>query len=303
MTEISEGNNSRGNNSRDSNSKENNNKVINNKEITPGRIWKLWSKIQKERPLVHCITNIVTVNDCANILLAAGASPTMAHHPLEAAEVTEGCRSLVCNLGATEAFEAMTAAGKRASELSHPLVIDPVGVSGSSYRRELCFTLIRHTSPSCIRGNFSEIRALAFNQKTTAGVDALRSDTMNDRIREAADVVRTLAIRYKTIVIASGETDLLSDGSRTYAIHNGSPLMAKITGSGCMSSALLGAFLSVENTLESAVASCAVMGICGEIAQAKTEALNGGTGTFRTQLIDTVSLLEEAQIKVRYSLQ
>lgn len=266
-------------------------------EINSEEIWKIWQKIQKERPLVHCITNIVTVNDCANILLAAGASPTMAHHPLEAAEVTEGCRSLVCNLGATESLDAMTAAGIRAREIGRPIVLDPVGASGSSYRRKLCLELIGKIHPSCIRGNFSEIRALAADQKTAAGVDAGRNDSVSpETLFRAGNLVQDFAKRTGALVIASGAIDLVSDGERAYSVYNGTPWMARITGCGCMSSALLGAFLAVEGTLESAVSSCAVMGICGEIAMKKTKDCGGGTGTFRVYLMDAVSLLTKKDL-------
>lgn len=267
-------------------------------EVSAEIIWDLWTKIQEERPVIHCITNVITINDCANILLAAGASPTMAHHPLEAAEVTEGCRSLVCNLGATENFEAILTAGKRASQILHPVVLDPVGVSGSSFRRGLCFELMGQVKPSCIRGNLSEIKALATDSRTTAGVDAAKEDTIQgDSLEDHAVLVRNFAARCGTIVIASGETDLISDGITVYAVHNGSKIMSKITGSGCMASSLLGAFLSVRNSMESAVSACAVMGICGELAGRRNRELRGGTGTYRTQLIDAVSLLKKSQVK------
>ncbi len=269
-------------------------------KMTTEYIWDLWTKIQAERPLVHCITNIVTVNDCANILLAAGASPTMAHHPSEVEEVTAGCRSLVLNLGATESVEAMKRAARKASELGHPIVIDPVGVSGSSWRRELCAQVMREAAGtfSCIRGNLSEIKALAANQGTAVGVDAAQSDRMQAQtLQEAADTVRELAAGTGAIVIASGQTDLVSDGKCVYAVRNGSPLMARITGSGCMSSALLGAFLSAEQSLEAAAASCVVMGIAGELAEQRTRQQKGGTGTFRTCLLDAVSMLEKNQLE------
>lgn len=267
-------------------------------ELTSEKICDFWTAIQEERPVIHCITNMVTVNDCANILLAAGASPVMAHHPLEAAEVTEGCRALVCNLGATESFDAMLAAAERAVEIGHPVVLDPVGVSGSSYRRSLCFELMNHANPSVIRGNLSEIRALVTGSRTAAGVDAAMEDRIQEGVPEnTMQVVRTLAQNRGTIVIASGETDVISDGETVYTVHNGSRMMSRITGSGCMASSLLGAFLSIESSLESAAAACTVMGICGEISRRRTKELRAGTGTYRTELIDAVSLLKRAQIK------
>ena len=267
-------------------------------ELTSEKICDLWSAIQEERPVIHCITNVITINDCANILLAAGASPTMPHHPLEAAEVTERCRALVCNLGATESFEAMLAAARRASEIGHPIVLDPVGVSGSSYRRSLCFELMNQAMPSVIRGNLSEIRAIATQSCTAAGVDAAKEDMIHGKnLDDTAKIVQRLAKNRGTIVIASGETDVISNGNVVYSVHNGSRMMSGITGSGCMASVLLGAFLSIENTLESAAAACCVMGICGELAQRRTRELRAGTGTYRTELIDAVSLLKRTQIK------
>lgn len=116
------------------------------------KVVEIYEKIQQKRPIIHCITNAVTVNDCANILLAAGASPTMAHHPCEVEEITAGTAALICNFGAISDYEAMKTAGKRAHALGHPIVIDPVGVSGSSYRREKCLELMKIIHPTCIRG-------------------------------------------------------------------------------------------------------------------------------------------------------
>lgn len=127
------------------------------------KVVEIYEKIQQKRPIIHCITNAVTVNDCANILLAAGASPTMAHHPCEVEEITAGTAALICNFGAISDYEAMKTAGKRAHALGHPIVIDPVGVSGSSYRREKCLELMKIIHPTCIRGNYSEIQALLHN--------------------------------------------------------------------------------------------------------------------------------------------
>ncbi|MCI5902976.1 MAG: hydroxyethylthiazole kinase [Blautia sp.] len=259
--------------------------------ISSDYVYEIWNKIKKTRPLVHCITNIVTVNDCANILLAAGASPTMAHHPLEAAEVTEGCRALVCNAGATESADAMERAGKRAHELGHPIVLDPVGAAGSTLRRTLCRNLMASIHPDCIRGNYTEIRALALNRKTGSGVDALEEGgSAEHTLEEIKEMVCALARQQGCLVAASGAIDVLSDGKQIITVDRGSEMMTKVTGTGCMSSALLGAFLAVDHSLESAAAMCTVMGICGERAEQKTREAGGGTGTFHIQLLDAVSL-------------
>lgn len=267
--------------------------------ITAESTWNLLRNIHQNKPLVHCITNMVTVNECANILLAAGASPTMAHHPMEVVEVTGGCKSLVCNLGATEYMDSMLLAAGNAEEYHHPLVIDPVGVSGSSFRRNFCYKLIDRARPSCIRGNMSEIMALIRDENTVTGVDAGMDVPAGANIDEIHD----FAVRHNTVVIASGAVDYVVSPDVAYKVENGSSFMTRITGSGCMSSALLGAFLCEENSPMGCAICCAVMGICGEIAEDKTRKLNGGTMTFRDMLIDSVSLLTKEQIEERMKIK
>lgn len=249
-----------------------------------------FKKVQESRPLIHCITNHVTVNDCANILLAAGASPTMAHHPKEVAEVTQGCHSLVCNLGATDDYEAMLIAAKAAEKVGHPIVIDPVGVGGSSFRREQFWKLTEVSHPACIRGNISEILALAGNQGTVTGVDAATDELT---LVEKDILVKEFSRRIGAIVVISGAVDIISDGTKCIHITNGTPVMTRITGCGCMSSVLIGAYLTIENSIEAVASACAAMGICGELAEARMKEQQGGTMTFRLQLIDQMSKLAE----------
>lgn len=256
----------------------------------------LHEQIKTNRPIIHCITNAVTVNDCANILLAAGASPTMAHHPLEVEEITEGTAGLVCNMGAIDDYEAMEKAGMRASQLGHAIVVDPVGVSGSSYRREKCLGLIDAIHPTCIRGNYSEIRALMYRCSTVTGVDASPMDEDASQQEDLMHAMQRYAAEKKLILIASGATDIITDGKTICLCENGDPFMASITGSGCMSSVLLGAFLSVDSSLDSAAACCAFMGMAGEIGAQKTRACNGGTMTFRNLLIDAISQMNKQLI-------
>lgn len=184
--------------------------------ISEKYIAELYNKIQEERPIIHCITNAVTVNDCANILLAAGASPTMAHHPLEVEEITAGTKVLVCNFGAIADYEAMEKAGRVAGELGHAIVIDPVGVSGSSYRREKCQMLIENIHPTCIRGNYSEIRALMEHCSTATGVDS--GDKNLD-----IEAMKQYAKQYHLIMIASGEKDIITDGRPFIFVKMGMP--------------------------------------------------------------------------------
>ena len=258
-------------------------------ELTAHYIAELHSRIRKECPIIHCITNAVTVNDCANVLLAAGASPTMAHHPLEVEEITAGTNALVCNFGAIADYEAMEKAGRVAAKLGHAIIIDPVGISGSTYRREKCKDLIEQIHPTCVRGNYSEIRALIENCSTATGVDS--GDTFLN-----IEEMEQYAKEHELILVASGAKDMITDGTNTYVCDHGDPRMAKITGSGCMSSALLGAFLGMDASVSGAAACCAFVGIAGELAAAKTDACGGGTMTFRNYFIDAVSLVTEEQL-------
>lgn len=267
-----------------------------NASLNAPQIWNLVEQIQSNTPIIHCITNTITINDCANILLAIHAAPTMAHHPLEVEEITSGCQSLVCNLGAMDDFEAMKIAVKAASKLNHPIVVDPVGAGASKFRRDRFFELLQTAPVTCVRGNYSEIKALLLDSRTTVGVDAAPADLQSSEL-ETAKMAAKLAKLIHCTVIVSGAVDLVSDGNQAYAVYNGDARMSRITGSGCMSSVLLGAFLSQsEFSLEAAAASCSIMGICGELAAAECEKRNGGTMTFRMLLIDALSTLKKEEV-------
>ena len=249
----------------------------------PGEPERLRALVEKRRPVVQCITNIVTVNDYANALLAIGGSPTMAHHPEEMADFAAVSDALVCNMGATESLDAMMAAGM-ASKNGRPVVIDPVGCASSAFRRGKCLELIKAVQPSCIRGNAAEIKALATDHNTGRGVDDLEAETP-DAARSAMDLARKTG----AIVVASGETDYIADGIRLYEVKGGTAWMSRVTGTGCMLSSLLGAFLAVENSALSAAACCAMMNTCAEKALAETAGRQGGTGTFHICLMDALS--------------
>lgn len=264
-------------------------------------------QLRTGRPLVHCITNAVTANDCANLLLAAGASPTMAHHVLEVEEVTAGCKALVCNLGATDAYEAMMKAAVKSSLCRHPIVVDPVGAGGSAFRRDYLKKLCSQADITCIRGNVSEIRALAMDRATVTGVDADRKG--EETLEETVDMAEQLASQTGSIVITSGETDIVTDGETSYLAANGHPMMTHITGCGCMSAALLGAYLAAgrktdsgQKKVESCLTAVTVMNICGEAAAHEEEAERIGPMQFRMRLIDEMYLLDpettEAKAKI-----
>lgn len=267
---------------------------------------KTFAAVRRETPLVQCITNFVTVNDCANIILAAGGSPTMASHPLEVQEAVRKAQALVCNMGAIDKVEAMVLAGQEANRLEKPVVLDPVGAGGTQLRRDAVNRLLEEVHFSVIRGNASEIRYLAGQQTTGSGVDVSVPDEITEEnLREVIKMASELAKRLNTVIAISGKLDVISDGKRTCVLRNGCATMARITGSGCMLTALMGAFCGAnEDRFLAACAAMAAMGISGEIAEEKRLLLGTGNATFRNDLIDAVFNLTEEQLKkgVHYAL-
>lgn len=242
------------------------------------------TELRRKRPVIHCITNIVTVNDCANILHAVGAAPVMAHHPMEVREVTEKSSALVCNMGAMEDYEAMLIAGVRARELGHSIVIDPVGVAASEYRRTKCMELIEKIHPDCIRGNVSEINALVWEKSHRPGVDAHPGDVPD------FGMISEYAGRWNTVIVISGEVDYICDGVNVLEVKGGSSMYGKITGAGCMASVVIGAFMTVEPRTNGCAVACELMKRGGEEAEKRMNIKKGGSMTFRQELIDYLSI-------------
>ena len=244
------------------------------------------SAVRRKNPLVHCITNYVTANDCANILLACGASPIMADDPEEAAEIVSQCGGLVLNLGTPNPrkLEAMKLAGREANRLGLPVILDPVGVGCSSLRRDAVRTMMNELRFSVIRGNSSEIAALIHVSRATRGVDAEPANE-SDALQNAM----LLAQETGAAVVATGESDIVTDGQKTFRVLNGHPMMRAVTGAGCQLSALLGAF-SVANPRqipEAALAAVCAMGLCGETAHRRLSPPDG-SAAYRSHIIDAV---------------
>lgn len=243
---------------------------------------------RRSRPLVHCINNYVTANDCANMLLACGGSPIMADDPDEAAEITAMCAGLVINMGTPNPrkLAAMRIAGEAANALGHPVVLDPVGVGGSRMRMDAAHGLLGSVRFAAIRGNASEIAALARGTAAHRGVDA------DEGTHAAPDIAKSLAREMGAVVVVSGDTDIVTDGEAVYGVHNGHAMMRLVTGAGCQLSALLGAYAAAcpGEALRAALAATAAMGLCGEIAHGRLTALDG-SATFRNYMIDAMSRL------------
>ena len=256
-------------------------------------------QVWEKKPLVQCITNFVTVNDCANIILASGGSPTMASHSLEVEEAVRNVQALVCNMGAIDKIDSMILAGKEANRLMKPVILDPVGAGGTQLRRDAVEKLLEEVHFSVIRGNASEIRYLAGQQATGNGVDVSRLDEITEEnLPAAVSMAEELAGKLHTVIAVSGKIDVISDGKRSCVLRKGCAAMARITGSGCMLTALIGAFCGAcEDPFAATCSAMAAMGISGEIAD--TKRLRNGTGnaTFRNDLIDAVFNLTQEQLK------
>lgn len=239
------------------------------------------AKVRTESPLVHNITNFVVMNNTANALLAIGASPVMAHSVDEVVDMAKVASALVLNIGTLEKswVEAMILAGRTAKELHKPVVFDPVGAGATPYRDAVSFRILSEVKPSIIRGNASEIMALAKVGANTKGVDSTASSD------EAVSSARRLAEETGAVIVVSGAVDVVTDGERLERIPFGHPLMSRVTGMGCTATAVVGAFAAVTaDRLFAASCGMAVMGIAGEIA-GKTAR---GTGSMQVDFLDAL---------------
>ena len=255
--------------------------------------------VRESSPLVQCITNFVTVNDCANIILAAGGSPTMAMDAREVEEAVRDVSALVCNMGAIESMEAMILAGKEANQLHIPVILDPVAAGGTQLRRDVSKELLKQVQFSVIRGNASEIRYLAGQQTTGSGVDVSLMDAVTEEnLSAVVEMTVNLAKKTGSIIAISGVLDVISDGTQTMVLRNGCATMARITGSGCMLTSMIGAFCGAmkEDCFAATCAAMAVMGVAGEMAEALRLQKGTGNVTFRADLIDCIFNMTEEKL-------
>lgn len=263
-------------------------------------------QIRAASPLVHCITNYVTVNDVANVLLAIGARPIMADDPEEVEEITALCAGLCLNIGTLNArtILSMLTAGKHARALGHHVVLDPVGAGASRLRTETALRSLHEVRPTVIRGNISEIRTLAVGSGTTQGVDADAADAVTEEnLAATADFLRAFAARAEAIVVVTGAIDIMTDGVTVYTVRNGRPEMGLVTGTGCQLSALLAAALAVEplGLLAAVAETVALMGVAGEIAWAQMGERDGNA-TYRTRIIDAIYRMTGEELAARMNI-
>jgi hydroxyethylthiazole kinase len=235
--------------------------------------------VRTKSPLVHNITNYVVMNNSANALLAVGASPVMAHWVSEMEEMTAIAGALVINIGTLDAdwIEGMKAAGLAAARRGTPIVLDPVGAGATSQRTNAAWELIDLCHPTVIRGNGSEIMALVDANVKSKGVDSSASSD------DALAAARRLAADTGAIVVISGETDYITNGEDVFTVEGGHPIMTAVTGMGCTSTALVGAFAAVEpDPMVAATAAMAVMSLAGERAAEKAH----GNGSMQVHFLD-----------------
>ena len=257
-------------------------------------------RVREAVPLVHCITNYVTVNDCANALLACGGSPIMSDEPEDVRDITGICGGLVLNIGtlSRRSLEGMAVAGARATELGHPIVLDPVGAGASALRTEAAVNILDTMGVTVVRGNMSEIKAVAGAASATRGVDVDPADAVTDETLESSCAfARSLAEKLGCVVAITGAIDIVADARRSVAVRNGVALMGKITGAGCMLSAVSGAYVAAnpDDALMAEVAAIVGEGLAGEVAASRMGALDGN-GSFRTYLLDALYNLSAEQL-------
>lgn len=252
--------------------------------------------VKQTQPLIHCITNPISINQCANAILAIGARPIMAEHPKEVSEITRTAQALMLNLGnITDArMESMLIAAKTAQEREIPILLDAVGISCSTLRREYVRELLDTAIPTVIKGNYSEVQALYQQSYRSSGVDADSSLDIHTIDQAALSLARSLG----TVILASGKVDIVTDGSHLYHIYSGTPQLSQITGTGCLQGALCAAYLSAKPGLDAVITGCTVLGICGEIAQT-----DRGTGTYLCRLMDALSTLTDTEIEQHLKLE
>lgn len=265
------------------------------RDIIPGAI----DAVRSGKPLVHCITNYVTVNDCANALLAVGGAPVMADDEAEAADIAGIANALVINIGTLNArtIRSMKIAGKAAAAKKIPVVLDPVGAGASRLRTDTALELIAEIPFTVIRGNVSEIRTLVSGTGSTRGVDASASDLSEYGISSVLADARALSEKTGAVVAVTGATDVIAFKETAYAVDNGHIMLTEITGSGCMLSAITGAFAGAmpENPAEAVAAAFCTMGLSGEIAAKASKKL--GIGSFHTALIDALYRMDRRTLE------
>lgn len=254
--------------------------------ISPEKLWNIKNQTNKNSPLIHSITNPISINNCANIVLAVGAKPIMAEHPKEVENITKMSKALAVNLGniTDTRIESIYLSGLAAKQFNIPHIIDLVGVGVSELRLEFAKKYIKNCSPYIIKGNMSEIKSILNLPSSPIGVDVGPDDIISDdNLSECIAIAKNLAKKTNATIVISGKTDIISDEEDSYIIKNGVKLLSNITGTGCMLNTLIAAFMSSGKPLSAALLGTLTLTISGELSQHAK-----GTGSFIVDLIDNI---------------
>lgn len=244
-------------------------------------------RLKSKKPLIHHITNYVTVNDCANMTLAIGASPVMADDIGEVEEMVSFASAVVLNMGTlnSRTIESMLVAGKKAREMGIPVIFDPVGVGATQLRTVTAERIIREVCPSVVRGNMSEIKIIAGFAENIRGVDSVASEENGEQV--ACDLSKRLA----AVIAITGKQDIIAHGDRVIRIDNGHPMLSQVTGTGCMATTLIGCFCgATDDWFTGAAAGIMAIGLAGELVQHSLQ-VGEGIGSFRMRLFDAISIM------------
>lgn len=256
--------------------------------------------LKELKPLIHCITNYVTVNDVANAIIACGASPIMADDINEVSEIVAISNALVINLGTLNerTIESMRVAIKEANRLDKVIVLDPVGVGATKFRRDIAGEFLRDYKFSVIKGNLSEIKTLAGFDTISKGVDVSLTDE-SDSLQSRVEVARNLAYKTDAIVVITGEIDVISSSTNSYICKNGNSMMSEFSGSGCILAGIIASFVAsnLDTPLEATVMAVCCSGVAGDLARQQNILSSVGNMTFKTNLIDEIYKMSDSKMK------
>ena len=253
---------------------------------------KFTENVHKKNPIIHNITNYVTVNDCANMLLACKASPIMSDDINEVSQITSICSGLTINIGTLNerTIQSMLKAGNTANELNHSVVLDPVGAGASDLRTNTAKKLLQEIKFDAVRANISEMKALYSGSASTKGVDANALDAVTDKnLDSAVSFAKSFAEKFSCVAAITGAIDIVCDKDKAFVIRNGHKMMSSVTGTGCQLSSLLCAYIAAnkDDTLTATAAAVCAMGLCGEIAFKRMTAADGNS-SYRNYIIDAM---------------
>lgn len=258
----------------------------------------IYENLSKTTPIIHAITNYVTVNDCANIILASKASPIMSDEIEDIEDILKFSQCLVINIGTLNkrTVESMIYAGKIANKLKISVVLDPVGAGATEFRNETVKKLLNEVQFSVIKGNASELKFLASNINNTSGVDVAEADIINDNNLESnIKLFKRLSNQTKSVIVSTGVIDIITDGNNTYIVKNGSEMMSGITGTGCMLGCVIACYIASNKNhlLKATTFAVGAMGLAGERAEQNCD----GNGSYKVALIDAMSTLNYQTLK------